>query len=93
MSATSSWVVGILSLNENPAKLMVQTFLSITINRTGPHRVVDVDDVVLPGPGVGVDPDPVQVALLVHSCQHRPMQLEGPEHRGSAGAALGTNIY
>ena len=54
---------------------------------------------MLPGPGVGVDPDPVQVALLVHSCQHRPMQLEGPEHRGSAGAALGTkystntNIY
>ena len=78
---------------------MVETFLSIRINRTGPHRVVDVDDVVLPGPGVGVDPDPVQVALLVHSCQHRPMQLEGPEHGGGSWAALGTkystntNIY
>ena len=72
---------------------MVETFLSIRINRTGPHRVVDVDDVVLLSPGVGVDPDTVQVALLVHSCQHRPMQLEGPEHRGAAGAALGTNIY
>ena len=59
---------------------MVEIFLSIRIYRTGPHRVVDVDDVVLPGPGVGVDPDPVQVALLVHSGQHWPMQLEGPEH-------------
>ena len=58
---------------------------------TGPHGVVDVDDVVFPGPGVGVDGDPGQVALIVHSGQHRPVQLQGAEQGGAAGATLATD--
>ena len=58
---------------------------------TGTHGVVDVDDVVFPGPGVGVDGDPGQVALIVHGGQHRPVQLQGAEHGGAAGAALATD--
>lgn len=58
---------------------------------TGPHGVVDVDDVVFPGPGVGVAPHPVQVVVLVHGGQHRPVQLQGAEHGGAAGAALATD--
>ena len=68
---------------------MVEIFLSIRIYLTGPHRVVDVYNVVLLSPGEGVDPDPVQVSLLVHSCQHWPMQLEGSEHGGGSWASLG----
>ena len=52
------------------------------------NRVVNVDDVVFPGPGVGVAPHPVQVVVLVHGGQHRPMQLQGAEHGGAARAAL-----
>ena len=72
---------------------IVETFQSIRISRTGPYRIVDVDDVVLPGPGVGVAPHPVEVVVLVHSGQNRPVQLEGSEHGGAAGAALGGNAF
>ena len=58
---------------------------------TSTHGVVDVDDVVFPGPGVGVAPHPVQVVVLVHGGQHRPVQLQGAEHGGAAGAALATD--
>ena len=44
---------------------------------------------MLPGPGVGVAAHPVEVVVLVHGGQHRPVQLEGSEHGGAAGAALG----
>ena len=60
---------------------------------TGPHGVVDVDDVVFPGPGVGVAPHPVQVVVLVHGGQHRPVQLQGAEQGGAAGAALATDSF
>ena len=67
---------------------MIQRFLLEKFIPTSAHRVVNVDDVVFPGPGVGVAPYTVQVVVLVHGGQHRPMQLEGAEHGGTAGAAL-----
>ena len=65
---------------------------SVSLLLTGTHGIVDVDDVVLPGPGVGVAPHTVEVVVLVHCGQHRPVQLQRPEHGGAAWAALGDII-
>ena len=52
------------------------------------HGVVNVDHVVFLGPAVRVAGHPAEVVVLVHSGEHRPMQLQRPEHGGAARAAL-----
>ena len=41
-----------------------------------------------PGPGVGVGLHPGEVVVPVHGGEHRPVQLQRPEHGGGARAAL-----
>ena len=62
----------------------IQTILSPTCS----HGVVNVDHVVFLGPAVGVAGHPAEVVVLVHGGEHRPVQLQRPEHGGAARAAL-----
>ena len=62
---------------------------SLTIHPlTSSHRVVDVDHVVLPAPGVGVLGGPIELVVLIHRGDDGTVQLQGPEHRRASGTSL-----
>ena len=57
-------------------------------NCTCSHRVVNVDDIVLPLPGPLVVGGPIEVVVLIRGGDHWTMQLQGTKHGGPARAAL-----
>ena len=78
-----------MSLKEKPEERNHEQDEDIYRNGvTCPHRVVNVEHVVPPGPCVGVGLHPGEVVVPVHGGEHRPVQLQRPEHGGGAWAAL-----